>query len=81
MTVKMDYKTEGLIADSTDRDVKVLPTKATKFKVGSFNFEPRNGFGYSYSYQVFKGDINSKHDDDYVYRFPYEKGNFTCSRL
>ncbi len=74
MTLKMDFKTEGLTPSDGNSELVVLDSKSSNALVASFTAIPAEGYGYSYSYQIIKGDINSKHNDDYAYCLPYEKG-------
>ena len=74
MTLRLKFETEGLTPSEYNQELVILKPQSSNNKIAIFKAEPNKGYGYSYSYQIIKGDINAKHNDDYAYRLPYEKG-------
>ena len=53
----------------------VLPPKATKYKVLKIKIKnPHKSNSYRYQYSQILGDPDAKHDDSFIYIFPYQNG-------
>lgn len=73
-TVTLDIKYEGLKPEEALPKYVVVPGKGDKVVIAKFIIPYNTGWKISYNFQFMEGDVNAKHDEDYVYQLPFEKG-------
>lgn len=66
---------DNLVVSSAAPFHFVIPAHTKKFLILQLNVvKPRQGYGYSYRSKDVQGNPNAKHDDDYLYTFPFQHG-------
>lgn len=52
----------------------VIPPQSIKYKIGELKPASAGSYKFSYNYRLAMGDVTKKHDKNYVYDLPFQKG-------
>lgn len=73
-TVKLELTLKGTKPKEKVPKYIIVPAGAKQFQLAELVIPERRSWSYSYRYLFFMGDVNTRHDDDHVYRLPYKTG-------
>ncbi len=73
-TVKLDLKITGLKPRKEVPEFTVVPPGSSKFLLTELVIPSGRSWSFNYSYVYFMGDVNAAHDEEHIYRLPFQTG-------
>ena len=73
-TVKLDLKITGLKPRKEVPEFTIVPPGSSKFLLTELVIPSGRSWSFNYSYVYFMGDVNAAHDEEHIYRLPFQTG-------
>ncbi|OEK05047.1 M23 family metallopeptidase [Roseivirga misakiensis] len=73
-TIVIEVESKGLKSVKPLPDNIVISGQKKRQLLAQFIIPENRGWTFSYKFEYMEGDVNAKHDDDFVYQLPFEKG-------